>query len=85
MPLLCARREDLDFLRRKYFTMVLQGDVHDCWGELINVNVTEKSQAVEYHLLSEMGDVTSVFMYHGLQCFLIALLIFRNLVTLLVN
>lgn len=42
--------------------MVLQGDLHDCWGELTNVNITEKSQAVGYQLLSEMGDATSVFM-----------------------
>lgn len=65
MPPVCAPWEDLDCLKKKkkkYFTMVLQGDLHDCWGELTNVNITEKSQAVGYQLLSEMGDATSVFM-----------------------
>lgn len=41
--------------------MVLEGDLHDCWGELTDVNITEKSQAVGYQLLSEMGNMTSVF------------------------
>lgn len=76
----------MDFLKRKkYFTMVLQDDLHDCWGELTTVNITEKSQAVGYQLLSEMDDVTSVSKYYRLQCFPIALLILRNLFTLLVN
>lgn len=62
--------------------MVLQGDLHDCWGKLID----EYYRKIPgYLLLSEMGKVISVLMYYGLQYFPIALLTLRAPVTLLVN